>query len=166
VSKKAGTLQALDDELDSGVVAVCAVAFSLEALTLLLTPRVMPAATIQAWTTGSPTKFAGRLREILKRSIALPGKRIQMLMVSIEPVIEARGAAVHYIGDLEEPVPHPVAVQSHQAMITYGTEKANDAVNAMRAIYRALVEHPKPAVQGWVKQEEVTLRRLSSLPET
>jgi hypothetical protein len=50
--------QCLDDELNSGVVAVCAAAFSLEALMLLLTPMVMEEnATIQAWNTGSPTKF-------------------------------------------------------------------------------------------------------------
>jgi hypothetical protein len=157
--------RALDDEFDSGVVAVCAVAFSLEALTLLLTPMVMPKTTIQAWATGSPTKFSSRLRETLKHSITLPGKRIQVLMTDIEPAIQARGAAVHYIGDFEEPVPHPVAVQSHQDMITYGAEKASEAVRAMRAIYTALFEHPKPAVQVWVEQEEATLRRLVGLPE-
>ena len=140
----------LDDELNSGLVAVCAVPFSLEALTLLLAPIVMPDATVQSWTTGSPSKFIGRLRETLKHSLALPAKHTEILITAIEPVIKARGAAVHYIGDFEQPVAHPVAVQSHQDMITYGAEKASEAVRAMRSIYTALIEHPKPAVQAWV----------------
>lgn len=155
--------RALDDELNSGVIAVCAAAFSLEALTLLLTPVAMPNTTTQAWSTGSPTKFVSRLRETLKHSIALPGRRIDMLINAAEPVIQGRGAAVHYIGDFEQPVPHPVAVQSHQDMIRYGAEKASEAVGAMRAIYRAVTEHPKPAVQDRVKREETTLRNLSGL---
>lgn len=65
--------RALDDELNSGLVAVCAVAFSLEALILLLTPIVMQDATAQAWTAGNRRKFVGRLREILKHFLALSG---------------------------------------------------------------------------------------------
>lgn len=155
--------RSLDEELDSGVVAVCAVAFSLEALTLLLTPMVMEGTTIQTWSTGSPTKFVGRLRETLKRSIALPGKHTEMLIEAVEPVIKARGAAVHYSGDFDQPVPHPVAVQSHQDMITYGAEKAAEAVHAMCNIYRALLEYPKASIWPWVQQEEVTLRQLANL---
>jgi hypothetical protein len=157
--------RALDDELNSGVVAVCAVAFSLEALTLLLTSMVMPNTTVQAWT-ASRTNTVSRLRETLKRSIALPGKDTELLIKSAEPIIAARGAAVHYIGEFEHPVPHPAALQSHPDMITYGEGKASEAVRAMRAIYRALVEHPKPAVHAWVEQEDVALRQLAGLAAT
>jgi hypothetical protein len=154
--------RSLDEELNSGVVAVCAVAFSLEALVLLLTPMVMEATTVQAWKTGNPTKFVSRLRETLKRSIALPGKHIEMLIKAVDPVIKARGVAVHYMGDFEQPVPHPVAIQSHQDMITYGAEKAGEAARAMCDIYKALLGHPKAAVRLWVQQEEATLRRLAN----
>ena len=88
--------QALDDELNSGVTAVCAAAFSLEALTLLSTPMAMPGTTVQAWSTGSPTKIVSRLRETLKHSVALPGGHIDTLINAAEPVIQSRGAAVHY----------------------------------------------------------------------
>jgi hypothetical protein len=153
--------RALDDELNSGVMAVCASAFSLETLTLMLAPMVMPNATVQAWSTGTPTKVASRLRETLKHSLAVPGSQIEALMAAAEPVIQSRGAAVHYIGDFEEPVPHPVAGQSHQDMIRYGANKAGEAVQAMRAIYRALLEHPKLAVKSWVEQEQATLKQLA-----
>lgn len=155
--------RSLDEELDAGVVAVCAATFSLEALTLLLAPLVMENAVVHAWETGSPTKFAGRLRETLKGSIALPTKNIEMLIEAVEPLITARGTAVHYSGNFEQPVPHPVAMQSHRHMITYGAGKADEAVHAMCAIYRSLLEHPKPAVQPWVQQEEATLSRLANL---
>jgi hypothetical protein len=82
-------------------------------------------------------------------------------MTAAEPVIQSRGAAVHYIGDFEEPVPHPVAGHSHQDMIRYGADKAGDAVKAMRAIYRALLEHPKLAVKSWVEQEQTALKQLT-----
>jgi hypothetical protein len=152
---------ALDDELNSGVMAVCASAFSLETLTLMLAPMVMPNVTVQAWSTGTPTKVASRLRETLKHSLAVPGSQIDVLMTAAEPVIRSRGAAVHYIGDFEDPLPHPVAGQSHQDMIRYGADKAGEAVKAMRAIYRALLEHPKPAVKSWVEQEQTVLKQLA-----
>lgn len=153
--------RALDDELNSGVIAVCASAFSLETLTLMLAPMVMPNATVQAWNTGTPTKVVSRLRETLKHSLAVPGSRIDELMTAAESVIQSRGAAVHYIGDFEDPVWHPVAGRSHQDMIRYGADKAGEAVKAMLAIYRALLEHPKPAVKSWVEQEQATLKRLT-----
>jgi hypothetical protein len=89
-----------------------------------------------------------------------------MLVGAAEPVIQSRGAAVRYVGDFERPVPHPVAVQSHQDMIRFGAERASDAVRAMCAIYRALTEHPKPAVQDWVEREGTTLNQLAGLTET
>ena len=156
--------RALDDEVNSGVVAVCAAAFSLEALTLLLTPMVMPGTTVQTWKTGNPTKLVSRMRETLKRSIALPNKHIEMLITAIEPVVNARGLAVHYIGDFEQPVPHPVAGQSHHHMITYGAENASKAVRALRAIYAEFIEHPKPAVRVWADQEKASLRLLVGPP--
>ena len=91
----------------------------------------------------------------------MPGSQIDVLMTAVEPVIRSRGAAVHYIGDFEDPVPHPVARQSHQDMIRYGADKAGEAVEAMRAIYRALLEHPKLAVKSWVEQEQTTLKQLA-----
>jgi hypothetical protein len=127
---------------------------------------VMEETTVQAWNTGSPPKIVSRLRETLKRSIALPGKQIEMLIKAAEPVIKARGAAVHYMGDFEQPVPHPVAIQSHQDMITYGAEKAAEAVSVMRTIYKALVEHPKAPVRLWIQQEEATLKQLANLSAT
>jgi hypothetical protein len=151
--------RALDDELNSGLIAVCASAFSLETLTLMLAPMVMPNATVQAWSTGTPTRVVSRLRETLRHSLVVPGSQIDALMTAAEPVIQSRGAAVHYIGNFEDPVPHPVAGHSHQDMIRYGADKSGDAVKAMRAIYRALLEHPKPAVKGWVEQEQATLKR-------
>jgi hypothetical protein len=125
---------------------------------------VMPGTTVQAWKTGSPPKLISRLRETLKRSIALPNRRIEALITAIEPVITARGAAVHYIGDFEEPVPHPAAGQSHQHMITYGAEKASEAVCALRAIYTAFTEHPKPAIRVWADQETAALKQLAGRP--
>jgi hypothetical protein len=46
-ANSAGDNRALDEELNSGVTAVCASAFSLETLTLLLAPIVMPNAAVQ-----------------------------------------------------------------------------------------------------------------------
>jgi len=46
-------------------------------------------------------------------------------------------------------------------MIRYGADKAGEAVKAMRAIYRALLEHPKPAVKSWAEQEQATLKQLA-----
>jgi hypothetical protein len=59
---------ALDDELNSGVTAVCASAFSLEALTLILAPIVMPNATVRAWSTGTPTNATCGVSEFGHRS--------------------------------------------------------------------------------------------------
>jgi hypothetical protein len=153
---------ALDDELNSGVLAVCASAFSLEALTLILAPIAVPNAAVQAWSIGTPTNAVSRLRETLKHSLTVSGRQVDALMTAAEPVIRSRDAAVHYIGDFEAPVPHPVAGYSHQDMIRYGADKAADAVKAMRAIYRALLEHPKPAVRTWVGQQQTVLERLAN----
>lgn len=153
---------ALGDELNAGVVAVCAAAFSLEALVLKLTDEVMPASVAAAWTTGRrPPAFVNRLRETLKHSTELGPAEISDLIDAFAPVVRKRGSAVHNVSTLEPPMPHPVAGNSTRAMVDFGAEAADEAVAAMADIYGALLAPVKPAARRWVDQQRFGISQLA-----
>jgi hypothetical protein len=98
----------------------------------------------------------------LKHSIELPGKDTEILINAAEPVIEALGLAVHYVGDFEQPVLRPMAIKSHRDIITYGADKADEAARAMCVIYKALVEYPKGAYSALDSTRGGTLKQLAN----
>jgi hypothetical protein len=155
--------KAMDDEINAGVVAVCAAAFSIEALLWqVLSPVVLDAKLVLAWAKNR-TAFKPRLRQTLAHSLALPPVDVDKLADAFQVVVVARGAAVHYDRDFEEPVLDPMGGRTSQARIDYGKEAAGNALSAMRNIYRALVEHPKPAAQALVSEQSRALRELAGL---
>jgi hypothetical protein len=144
-------------------VAVCAAAFSIEALLWqLLAPVVFDAKLVSAWAKNR-TAFKPRLRQTLAHSLALPPAEVDKLADAFQVVVVARGAAVHYDRDFEEPVPDPKGGSTSQARIDYSQEAAENALSAMRNIYSALVEHPKPAVQALVSAQSHGLKELAAL---
>jgi hypothetical protein len=140
-----------EEEINSGVVAVCAAAFSVESLVLVIADKVMPPHVAAAWRSQDrTTAFESRLRETLKHSVALPVKDVELLVDDFSSTIEKRGRAVHYFSELEPPVPHPAGGLSTQASVDYSSGEAAASLHAMRSIYRALASSPKPAAKAWV----------------
>lgn len=157
-----GKGSAYDDELDAGLLAVCAAGFSVETLARLLAPMAVGAPIRQAWMKNR-SNYEARLRETLKLSLTLDPRNVDGLVARFNPVIRKRGDAIHYEGDFGDPVPHPVAGQGSQAAVDYGAESAHDAVDAMRAIYQALVQRPKTPVKAFVNQQYAGLSDLAGL---
>jgi hypothetical protein len=147
-----------DEEINSGVVAVCVAAFSVESLVLVLADEVMPNLAATWRSPGRTTNFESRLRETLKHSVTLPVKDVELLVDDFSSTIEKRGRAVHYFSELEPPVPHPAGGLSTQASVDYSSDEAAASLHAMRSIYRALASSPKPAAKAWVTLQRVGVR--------
>ncbi len=151
-------------ELYAGLTAICAAAFSIEALVLTLTEQVMPQQVAAKWLSSDrPPAFEKRLLETSKQAIAQSGKQVDELVSRFHSVIEKRGHAVHNLSVLEPPVPHPAGGLSTLASRDYSAEEAADAVDRMSSIYRALVEAPKPKATVWVNMQQLGLRELAGM---
>jgi hypothetical protein len=153
----------VDRELDAGPIAVCAAAFSVEALLLILEEnRTQQGST--GWQSGRRQKgFTTRLRRELQSAVMLDDRQIEILAVDFQPVITKRGNAVHNLSVMEPPVPHPALGNTARATVDFSMEGAIDAVAGMRNIYKALVEAPKPLAEQWVNLQHRALSYLAGL---
>jgi hypothetical protein len=148
----------LGDELRAGLVAVCAAAFSVEALQRELATLAVDAAMRNTWKVRK-TSAKGRLDQTLKRSVTLRHSEVRGLVVRFGPVIESRGNAVHFDSEPSEPIPHPLGTSTSPEAVRYGLEKAQEAVDAMWAIFDALAKYPRLRVAEFVTANQHVLQR-------
>jgi hypothetical protein len=102
-----------------------------------------------------------RLKLLLGSCVGLPQPDRDKLLDDLAPTIAARGAAVHFFGEFEDPVPHPVGGRSSAAAAVYSVEGAESAVRAMRNLYSALAEHPKPIIATLAEAQDRAFRELA-----
>ena len=147
----------LGAEMRAALSAICASAFAIEALNRELRPLVKkslpsrpPAARRQS--------AAQVLRQTLIPSLTLSQKEVSALVAAVKPVYDARNAAVHFEGVAGPPVPHPSGTRSSAEAATYSLERAEEALAAMRAVFRAVADHPSADVQAFAKGHAHALR--------
>lgn len=152
--------QALADEHEAAIVAICAAVFSVEALTRELGDIVIDEPTRIAWNGGTPCMACGqptkgklgmgrRLAQILQRSIT-DRATAKTLADTWDPLIELRGNAVHFDGQSQPIAPHPSGLtNTSQETATYSHEAARDSVVALMDTLIALRDSPTSKVRTW-----------------
>ena len=138
------------------MVTICAVAFSIEALTREVAPLAVPDETRAAWRRNG-TKADAMAIEILKRSVTLPHSEIEALRGALAMVVEARGNSLHFEGEDHTPVAHPTGVFASRDALTYCLENAEAAVDLMESIFAAMRNHPKPVLRKWAESHDAVL---------
>jgi hypothetical protein len=149
-----------DEEINSGVVAVCAAAFSVESLVLVLADEVMPDVAATWRSHARNPKFESMLRETLKHSVALPAKDVERLVDDFSHTIQKRGSGAQL-----QRARAPCATSSGRVVdpgergLSSGETAAS--LDAMRSIYRPLASSPKPAAKAWIMLQRVGVERLA-----
>lgn len=151
--------QSLGLETRCGMSAVCAAAFSVEALIIELGQIVLPKALHDAWyvTSRRPPKVESRLRETLKRAVTLPARDVEQLVSDFQSVIEARGRAVHFYGEFAAPVAHPTGTNTSAEDVLFSANAAENAVAVMCNVLRAVRDHPKPEARKFADDHRTNL---------
>lgn len=138
----------LQREADAALVAICAAAFALEALTRELDDLVtLPPATLAAWQRNPPPADRHVL-ELVKLSVD-PRGLVAMWTRELAWLFGVRGGAVHYEGINEPTQPHPVGMNVSAAQVTYSPENATRAVDLLLGILERCSDRPKPPVREW-----------------
>ena len=105
-------VDSLGNELRNAMVTICAVAFSIEALTREVAPLAVPDETRAAWRRNG-TKADAMAIEILKRSVTLPHSEIEALRGALAMVVEARGTLCTSRVKITLPSPTPPVSSLH-----------------------------------------------------
>ena len=138
----------LQDEADAALVAICAAAFALEALTRELDEVVtVPPTTLAAWQR-KPPPADKQVLEVLKLAVD-PKGLVAPWQRELAWLFQVRGGAVHYRGVSEAAQAHPLGINMSVAQVTYSTENAARAVDLLLGILDRCRDRPKPPVRGW-----------------
>jgi hypothetical protein len=138
----------LQNEADAALVAICAAAFALEALSRELDELItIPPATLAAWQR-KPPPADKQVLELLKLAVD-PRGLVNVWKRELAWVFGVRGGAVHYRGVSEPAQPHPIGINVAVAQVTYSFENATRAVNLLLGVLERCRARPKPPVRGW-----------------
>jgi len=138
----------LQREADAALVAICAAAFALEALTRELDDLITLPSDVQAAWQDTPPPAARKVLELLKLAVD-PRGLVELWTRELGWLFAVRGAAVHYEGLNEPTQPHPVGINVSVAQVTYSPENATRAVDLLLGVLERCRDRPKPAVHGW-----------------
>jgi hypothetical protein len=151
----------LQNEADAALVAICATAFALEALTRELDDLItLPPATLAAWQRNPPPADRHVL-ELLKLSVD-PRGLVAVWTRELAWLFGVRGGAVHYESMNEPTQPHPVGINVSVAQVMYSPENATRAVHLLLGILERCRDHPKSPVRGWSKGTRHVIDELVS----
>jgi hypothetical protein len=149
----------LQNEADAGLVAICAAAFAIEALSRELDELVIvPPATLAAWRK-KPPPADKQVLELLKLAVD-PKGLVAGWKRELSWLFGVRGGAVHYRGVSEPVQAHPVGINVAVAQVTYSTENATRAVDLLLGILERCRDKPKPPVKKWSQDMRVTINEL------
>jgi len=137
----------LQNEADAALVAICATAFALEALTRELDDLItLPGhvGSVAAQPTASRQARLGAT-EAVGRSKGL----VTVWTRELAWLFGVRGGAMRYEGMSKPTQPHPVGMNVSVAQVTYSPENATRAVDLLLGILVRCRDRPKPPVRGW-----------------
>jgi len=143
-------------ELQAGTQSICAAAFSVEALCYVLRCDVVSAATLAKWQNTWPGGMAV-MHRTLQNALSINRAASITLRTDFEAVIRSRNEAAHYDIGFEAPVRVPGGGLGSPAIVRFGAANALSALDVVKAIYQALVDHPVPALQPFVDSNRQTL---------
>src|SRR5690348_8808545 len=132
----------LDESVDAALIGTCSAAFSVEALALLFAGWTVSSDVVRAWSKNR-TSAKARLREILKRSLAVDVAVTVKLVDNFEPAILRRNTVAHFKGAYGPPVPVGDGTFSTPIGRDFHPTQVRAAIDAMQAIYAHLLDHPQ-----------------------
>jgi len=149
----------LQNEADAGLVAICAAAFAVEALSRELAELVnLPPATLAAWQR-KPPQADKLVMELLKLAVD-PKGLVAGWKRELSWLFGVRGGAVHYQGVTEPAQAHPVGMNVSVAQVTYSTENSRRAVDLLLGMLKRCRDKPKPPARQWSHDMRVTIDEL------
>lgn len=142
-------------ETQEGLSAICAVAFSMEALQRAIVAQLGPT---------PPGKKKPNAIDFLEAALAkalnLSEKNLAALITALTPIYDLRNAGVHFNEAMGDVVPHPSGAHSSIEAAQYNADTATGAVEAMKRVYRALLEHPSSGFAPWVEAQRHAIHAL------
>lgn len=150
---------ALGEEMDAGLVGICAAAFALEALSRELDELgIVPAATLAAWKKNRLSDDK-QILELVKLTVD-PKGLVRVWTRELAWLFSVRRRSVHYRGSFEATRPHPVGTDVSVAQETYSAENTTRAVDLLVGILERCRDKPKVAARTWSQDMRRVINEL------
>jgi len=154
---------ALNNEFQASMQAICASAFTVDALYGSLND-VFPisGATKDGWA-NNRTPRAGRILDAVHRVAKLSNPQAKSWRKALKTMFEFRNWAVHPPRDFRRPLLHPILeVGVDWRFVVYREENARNAVAVATEVLMRTFEQPRErkALQDWAKQQAPILQSL------
>lgn len=156
--------QAIGEEREAAIVAICAATFAAEAIVNALGAHVLPEETINKWKSqdGRPPKAHARLLETFKA--AINGHALATSLADRwVSLIEDRNKAVHFYAEMQPLEMHPSGLTFTEAeSVVYCQERAQEAVALLRGTLAAVRDTPRPKAARWGAQQSHLIDELDA----
>lgn len=139
-----GKGECLGAELQAGMVATSAAAFSVDSFYASTKSRLPPAPDLEASWRRNGTGRPAQIAETLKRGFQTSHKGFGDVREGLEQVFKFRGWAVHAPAEFKEPVLHPVIDAGVEwRFIAFGVENCREITRFVTELITQLMERPK-----------------------
>jgi hypothetical protein len=155
---------ALGEEMDAGLVGICAAAFALESLSRELQELgAIPQATVDGWRQkrkeGKGPAAEDVTLEVLLKTFNMRGL-VRELQQQLPKLFEMRGGAVHYEGSFETTRPHPLGTEVSVAQETYSAGNTTRAADLLVGILERCRDKPKAPARTWSQDVRRVINEL------
>jgi hypothetical protein len=146
-AQAAGAVQRLDDEMQSSMQCITAMAFAVDALYGSLVERVnVPAPTRAAWARNRTARRA-RVLEVIRTASKLRNDQVHGMKTVLISLFQFRDWAVHPPADFRQPVLHPdLQAGVDRRFIVFSSANADRAVmGGLEVVVRTIDNHKDTA---------------------
>lgn len=155
---------ALSEEMDAGLVGICATAFALEALSMELAELgAISQATVDGWREkrkeGKGPAAEDVTLEVLSQTFDTRGLHTSW-RDELEWLFKVRGSSVHYEGSFEATRPHPLGTEVSIAQMTYSAENTTRAADLLVSILERCRDRPKAPARTWAREVRRIINEL------
>jgi hypothetical protein len=153
--------EAIGEEMEAAVVAVCAAVFAVEAIVKSVAKLVIAEDVRRDWKR-NPRRYSisTRMRETFTAALTDPALA-DILATRWNPLVQDRNAAVHFDEELRPLELHPSGL-THTAAesVTYSAERAQGAVSLLAETLIGLQDHHVDTVTSWASGQTALIEEL------
>jgi hypothetical protein len=137
--------EALEAELQAGMVATSAAAFSIDSFYASVKARLPAVPGLEASWRRNRTGRPAQIAETLKRGFQISHRGFADVRNGLEQVFKFRDWAVHAPAEFKEPVLHPLLRAGVEwRFIAFGLENCREIARFVKELITQLMERPKP----------------------
>ena len=143
---------ALDDELQSSMQTICAVAFAIDGLYGALADHVPVEPALKATWRAHRTSRASIVLEVIRRASVLKNSQVISMKRVLKSLFTFRGWAVHPPADFREAILHPdIAVGVDQRYVQFRSANADMAMSGGLEVALRILSQPRdlPGHKDW-----------------